>query len=173
MAGTWGTGQSSPMDIYYLLFQLWALEFERTCNMFHHCNLRLQRLCKRYRVRGTRPFLQPVSKRGHRDLEYHLHWTVWLWHCRHAAPHCCLAYGSGLLEYSAHGQNAPRTSLAGNQELQASAILLVRLYWHVLLRVLSSLHVSVSQFYLHPLSRCNARYRKHRINTHKSLRWGY
>lgn len=62
--------------------------------------------------------------------KHYLDWSVRLWSLWHHAADCSLARRVRLLEYLAHSENPPRSSLARREELEANTILLVCLHWH-------------------------------------------
>lgn len=150
MEGQRRTGQASRMDLSLQVHQPRAMDSEGARHLLHHRHIGFQRRGQHPGVLCPGPLLRHAAQASHRHLDRHLHWSFWLRNLRHHASDLRLARGRRLLEHAAYSQDSPGSALAGSEELQAPPVLLVQLHGHVLLRVLSRLHVSVAQFRLNP-----------------------
>lgn len=98
---------------------------ERTFHCRNHGYFGLKCLFRLPGMGCPGPFLRYSHQCSYCHSEHYLYWSFWLWLMWNYAPYCGVAYRGCILEYLAHRQDAPGTSLATSEKFKAAQIFLV------------------------------------------------
>lgn len=146
MERTGWTRHTTTVDSNHLFLQLRTLESQRTRYLRHHCYICLQCCSNYHGLCSSRSLLWYTTQRNYRHLSSHLHRPLWLRTLRNISSHYGMASRIRILEYATHRKNPARSSLARFKTLQASQILLVRIWQYVRVWVSPSIYFPLVEF---------------------------